>query len=896
MYSLVPILKPCQCNDVFLVGECTCNGDDSIQEYSIFKKLCSNTRKFLFKVVKDLKDKHHIYPARILTRAFPIGLKPSDTNIVDQSQKLARTGIKPHNCFAMIKSSNEDCSFDDIQRNILIASILVTYLYVHDELIHMYLSTSLESVSKDYGLKFERILIEAKYLLFDVEANKRPTLKDILRFERSTKMLDKLTKNNFEIGINYYLDHFFYHIAFKSQRDRPFIKTQIVLLAFLDLLFSACYINPKSISLSNAKSILNAKRILNQSSYNYLEILYGQNFKNILSDLISYKDLLKEKQDVAIKGNFQSRHGPFLRKFSLLFKNTKIKPKNPFVSVKSFICDKKHEKFPNINKYFVFKNLETDPIENCLCVKCRCLSDECIGETRRVFKNEIIEDGIIFHPVDNLGKSFFPKNIDEKQKLITYNRGCPTFSNFSQVADTFGLMRHLKISVNPHNFVLPDGMLLFPTTIQWNHFKIKNKSGDFEYNHLFNEKDTAYYNINFPNVHLISLKITNDTFTFDYTIKIDNEIVQYQFSGLHSWLKTSRFKQYISIYYNTYKTLSCHIKLPFRCYTDGSLMYHSKYLQIKPTHGFTCPLCDYKYNQLNETKLSRMTRHFLKHFKSTKSEYVTKYRDYTYISLQTIDPITNISREILTAFAKLVKQPTHTEIVLLTPKSEFTLLLNRFSIVENKLQLFYVSVNYLICEAKFDMYENDKDNENDNDNDDANYNDNDDNENKDYDNEMLSMFASFSYFISKFDPSYIPKSANSIIEHQCKSDIINCIIDIILYQTYTRQHVNSLSINQYVLKDYKNIRTDYSDMDYPICGPGLEIQKSPLHKQYYLEDVIHTNEPKLKKIFPKQDDESINVTNNFAKSEIPKIGKISNSDLLHKRQFSKLGNTWIHNS
>ena len=161
---------------------------------------------------------------------------------------------------------------------------------------------------------------------------------------------------------------------------------------------------------------------------------------------------------------------------------------------------------------------------------------------------------------------------------------------------------------------------------------------------------------------------------------------------------------------------------------------------------------------------------------------------------------------------------------------------------------------------------------------------------------MLSMFASFCCFISKFEPSYIPKSANSIIEHQCKSDIINCIIDIILYQTYTRQNVNSLSINEYVLKDYKNIRTEYSDMDYPICGPGLEIQKSTLHKQYYLEDVVDTNEPKLKKIFPKPDEESLNFTNNFAKSELPKIGKISNSELSNKRHISKLGNTWINNS
>ena len=170
---MVPVLKKCQfeCVSFKETGECDCaTALTTFTEYTVLKKKCEVVKDFLKEFIEHVKIMHPCF-LEVREPTYIIGFIPTDHELVKQCLSTAlEAQIWEHNCMAQI---DKTCTLNDLTTNTLIASCLLPYLFVRNDIMHFKLTVSFQYTCMLHytDLYFPNILRECRYILESYEEN-----------------------------------------------------------------------------------------------------------------------------------------------------------------------------------------------------------------------------------------------------------------------------------------------------------------------------------------------------------------------------------------------------------------------------------------------------------------------------------------------------------------------------------------------------------------------------------------------------------------------------------------------------------------------------------------------------------------------------------------------------
>ena len=149
--------------------------------------MCPCYKKFITDFLKDVKSIHGCF-VDVRTPSFKHGLIPTDKNIQSKAVQYAiQSGILEHIC---LKAYGTTCTIDFIRKNTLIASMLVTFLFVQSGPMLFNLSVYFKytCLAHHPDINYSNALREGRTILAFYESNTRefqyPSMEKLLCFDK----------------------------------------------------------------------------------------------------------------------------------------------------------------------------------------------------------------------------------------------------------------------------------------------------------------------------------------------------------------------------------------------------------------------------------------------------------------------------------------------------------------------------------------------------------------------------------------------------------------------------------------------------------------------------------------------------------------------------------------
>lgn len=756
------------------------------------KVICTHIRQYFVTLLYDLKRFHECYPNNIQKHCYPLGLIPTDANIIKESIKYASANMKSHICFANM-DVGESCYIHETQKVTAIACLLTSFLYVHNETILYGMTHAISCLAASVNLNWAFILKEARAILAPNNAHDIPSLKQLMNFEKSYKLFDYITMPYLEKAILDSIDIFYYKLATKKEKCMVYARTRIVLLALFDVL------------IRNVGD--HDRRWFSASTYVYFEILYGDRIDVLLSDRLIYSQFMDNSQAATVE-----LMRPFLRKFDfVLFDNPNKPAQHLAIKREEIEAQIVHEfsvsmEFSDLVKceYNAFADHETTHETN----NPHCCCRQCVLDLSKL---------PVFKVIPNLNEFGKKYNYLFAASNNLSNIGLED-NDLRCVSDNFGLVLDIKIGQKYHPFNLK--RLLFPKYIQWQNFVLLDHNGKFKYTHIFKTNE-SYYSIFPKSFTLHKLTITNSFFEFQYSITSSKLSGTYIFSGSHSYLDISNFAEYVNMYKESDNNcITCYIKLPYTVENSdqSTVMYHIKHLDVESIYNSKCYMCKLKFSTLSRPSQSHIDRHFFNHFKGPRHINSLDLFDNAYkcyVGILETQNSTSTCKNIKKAnvFVQLITNKTHKEIIVHMSTGKLNLLVNRFKIEGNKLVLLFKSVRYVFSSDQRKTYK------------------------------IHSEYASMDELIKLFkdDLKYSPADPalilDSMCSHQIAQFITNVIINSAMAKCYTSENITHAWDHNYSLNvpqiECVNTNQEFYEHVNPSTNDCLKVIKSNALTKYY---------------------------------------------------------------
>ena len=585
---MVPLLTKCEfeCMSFREIGECEC-ATTNFQEYTVIKKKCEVVKDFLNEFISYVKTMHPCF-VEVRQPKYSLGFVPTDHGLVKECLSTAvRAEIWEHNCFAQIDKS---CTLNKLTKNTLIASLLVPYLFVRNDIMHFKLNTSFEyTVMLHYtDLYFPNILRECRYILESYEENPKklqyPSLQTLLYYDKKCTYFCNLEVNfvdqsqtTFDQYYAFYRQHYIQGYIMccgtKDILEQKYKITELSVMAFIEFLHQFHGTNPKD------------KKVISQQSYLFLQMLFGAPYHRILCEI-------EKLHQIAPIPNLDCRK--YLR--------SKYKTKKVYRSLNLTYLE---EQIPEISKidtvHFLPTKVTLDttfpfndflrskfginvkpkkPIrkctqnEACICQECRFKLDrqlECIPYRHRSFQT-------ILDNWEEKSKTYFKATrlnhithstsfmtFDYTQKRLYENNIYVPEQNLSEITSFEGSILKTPLSVNDDEFQFPFCSFLFPEEMIWENFCILNERGDFSYTHNFSNQQSypiLKSNQLLTKVIFKHLSVTKTSFKLVYFIfnNILGEYTEAIYTGNH---KECSHQDYVTNIINENCTIDSHLYLPY---------------------------------------------------------------------------------------------------------------------------------------------------------------------------------------------------------------------------------------------------------------------------------------------------------------------------------------------
>ena len=300
---MVPLIPKCEfeCESLRHFGECECPTSlTNFQQYTVTKKKCQVVKDFVNTFITHVKDMHPCF-VEVRKPKYSIGFIPTDHALVKECLSTAvKAEIWQHNCYAQIEAEiwqnncyaqiDKTCTLNDLTTNTLIASCLLPYLFVRNDIMHFKLTASFEytCMAKYPDLYFPNILRECRYILETYEENPRklqyPSMQTLLYYDKDCTYFCNLDvkfgdqsettlSKHYAFYRHYYIQGYIMCCGPKAILENKYKLTELSVMAFIEFLHNFHGTNPKD------------KLVISKNSYLFLEMLFGAPYNTILREI-----------------------------------------------------------------------------------------------------------------------------------------------------------------------------------------------------------------------------------------------------------------------------------------------------------------------------------------------------------------------------------------------------------------------------------------------------------------------------------------------------------------------------------------------------------------------------------------------------------------------------------
>ena len=811
---MVPLLKKCEfeCVSFKETGECYCaTALTTFTEYTVLKKKCEVVKDFLKEFIEHVKIMHPCF-LEVRVPKIKIGFIPTDHELVKECLSNAlKAEIWEHNCMAQI---DKTCTLNNLTKNTLIASLLVPYLFVINDIMHFQLTTSFEyTCMLQYpDLYFPNILRECRFILESYEENPKklqyPSLQTLLYYDKKCTYFCNLDVNfgnqSQTTFSQYYLFYRQYYIqgyimccGSNAILQQKYKITELSVMAFIECLHQFHGTNPKD------------KLVISQQSYLFLEMLFGAPYHTILSEIeklhqiapipnLDCKKYLSSKYTTeevykSLSLTYLKDEIPAISKIEtvhFLPKKVRLDTTFPF-------SDFLRSKF-GINATPKKSIIKCTQNGECICQECRFNLDrqlEFIPYRKRSLQT-------ILDNWEHTSETYFkPTNLNAITHCTSsYNIYVPE-QNMSDITSFEGSILKTQLAVNDHELHFPFCSFLFPEEMILENFCILNERGDFSYTHTFSNQQSypiLKSNQLLTKVIFKHLSVTNKTFKLVYFI-FNNILGEYTEAIYTANHKECSSQNYVTNIKNENCTMDSHLYLPYgkivtKDNKQSFLLKHHEYvlknkqMNLNTSHKSSiileCPLCDFK-------STSNLARHFFKHLNPKCKSYIDGLQAYTFVHIEQF--YSRRSSKRMKGIAQLRKYASYHELEILTPSKRYQLILNKFSILQKTILSVFCDNGLRYCIKEGDTLILEK-------------TEMDPLWNIDsiYQNVDFAMLKSFSDFLGGFDLTYVPKSKDHIIKSLYKTDICEHILQRIIENISISSSINKYQFCQHIIETIIN--------------------------------------------------------------------------------------------